>query len=204
MKPKPPSPWVLVGKLGRPVGLGGLIRVRPEAEIEEIIKGQVPLSLWRPPDPPQKSLRIRSVRQDAKGWVFGWEGFDSREDLSSLANSWVVARREDLPEPKDGFVYSFDLIGARVETKEGRDVGTVTDLFETAAHHVIQIETEAGKEFLVPLTQEVDADLGFATEPGESNRLLIHLPEGMEEATETPEKREKPSRKLEDKRKETC
>jgi 16S rRNA processing protein RimM len=132
------------------------------------------------------------------------EGFDNREDLSNLANCWVVARREELPEPKEGCVYSFDLIGARVETKEGRDLGTVTDLFETAAHHVIQVETNGGKEFLVPLTREVDADLRFASEPGQSNKLVIHLPEGMEEATETPEKRERPSRELEDKRRETC
>lgn len=185
--------------------MDGSIRVWPEAEIAEILDERVPIALWRPPRPPQEGLEVRQARETGKGWVVRFEGCSNREEAANLANCWMVARREDLPEPKDGCVYSFDLIGARLETKGGRLVGTVTDLFETAAHHVVQVETDKGKEFLVPLTEEVDADLRFAEEPDQTNRLLVHLPDGMEEATETPEKRRRgPSEESEGKKKETC
>ena len=187
MNINPPEPWVLIGRFGKPIGLDGSVRVWPEAELGEIFEKQVPLALWVPGTEPAEPLEPESVRADAKGWVAKWPGRNSRESVGALTNAWIVARRQDLPEPAPDHAYLSDLIGARVETKEEDEaVGVVTDVLESPASPVLVVGIEGGSEFLVPLSQEVDAQFIMGVEGGEPNRVRVNLPEGMREATMFP------------------
>jgi 16S rRNA processing protein RimM len=54
-----------------------------------------------------------------------------------------------------------DLIGMRVETAGGRQLGVVSDVFETPAHEILEVRAPDGASLLVPLVDElvtVDAD----------------------------------------------
>ena len=187
MKQDPPAPWVLVGKIGKPIGMDGSVRVCPEAELGEIFEKRVPLALWAPSQAPETPLESERFRQDGKGWVVKWRGWEERETVANLTNRWIVARRDDLPDPQEGHAYWCDLVGALVETKEGVCLGTVRDVFETPAQTVVEVASPSGGEFLVPLTEEVDADLRSPQKAGEPNRLVVSLPPGMQEATGTQE-----------------
>ena len=60
--------------------------------------------------------------------------------------------------------FSFDeLIGARLETADGRHVGTISDVIEAPAHELLEITRPAGGTLLLPLVDElitVDAEAG--------------------------------------------
>ena len=185
MTGNPPEPWVLIGKVGKPIGLNGSVRVWPEGDIGEIFEKQVPLAFWVPPGPPGPTPALVEVRADSKGWVVKWRGFESRELSATLTDRRLVARREDLPAAAEGCAYWADLVGARVETRQGRELGILTDLLEAPGHTVIRVESPDRGEFLIPLTEEVDGEFEPSTGPDHPGRLLVNLPEGMEEATGT-------------------
>lgn len=180
----PPDPWVIVGRIGRPVGLDGSVRVWAEADLPPILEEDVPLRAWNEREGPLVELRAVEARDDPRGWVVRWEGFETRESTVRLRNAWIVAKREDLPEPEDGSVYFGDLLGSQARSREGRRLGVVVDFVESAAHAVVEVRKEDGSGFLIPLTEEVDARLERAVEKGAESVLWVTLPEGLEEATE--------------------
>lgn len=190
----PPDPWVILGRIGKPVGLDGAVRVWPEADLGEIFENQVPLASWSYWNGKIQELRMEAAREDAHGWVVKWEGYDVRESTAALRNAWVVAKREELPEPGEGMVYSSDLLGSTVRTRDGRELGVVGELIDCFANAVIGVKTAEGKEFLVPLTPEVDAKFEKSGDPETPSLVWVNLPQGMEEATQTPLGEEKQHR----------
>jgi 16S rRNA processing protein RimM len=188
----PPDPWVIVGRIGRTVGLDGSVRVWQEADLAPIFDKGVSLSAWSPEKGFLESLEPLQAREDGHGWVVHWKGYDLRESSGPLRNAWIVVQREDLPDLEEGLVYHSDLLGARVRTRDGREVGVAAELVECLAHDVVAVHTPEGKEFLLPLSREVDADLIRGAEAGEPAILLVNLPEGIEEAAETPKGEPKP------------
>ncbi len=179
----PPDPWVIVGRIGRSVGLDGSVRVWAEADLAPILDAAVPLKAWSEREGPLVELHAREVRPDPRGWVVRWEGCDSRESTIRLRNTWIVTRREDLPEPEEGVVYLGDLLGCEVRNRAERNLGVVVDFVESAAHMVIEVRGEGGKGFLIPLTEEVNARLERASQE-EKAVLWVDIPEGLEAATE--------------------
>ena len=72
-------------------------------------------------------------------------------------------RRDALPKPAPGELYWSDLEGLRVRTVEGRELGTVSHLFETGANDVIVVKGD--RERLIPflrdsVVREVDLAAG--------------------------------------------
>ena len=183
MNLSPPDPWVILGRFGAPVGLDGKIRFRPEAEFLEILEAEVPLFLWSGRSEPEVRLFLVEARSERKSWLVAWEGIEDRESAGKLRNLWLTARRGDLPPPPENKVYWSDLLGARVETKEGSPLGKVEDVLEAPASTVLEVGLGDGMRFLLPLTPEVDAEFEAAVQDGQEGRLLVRLPEGLVEAT---------------------
>lgn len=183
MNGNPPDPWVLVGTFGKPVGLAGSVRVWSESELDTFFENQTPFFIWDGVGEPGEPVRIAELNRDGRSWVIRVKGRESRETVEKITNLFLVARREDLPEPSAETAYWSDLVGAEVVTRDGETVGRVRDLFEAPASTVLEIETPDRKAFLVPLTSEVDAEFQRGDSPGSANRITLHLPEGMREAT---------------------
>ena len=77
----------------------------------------------------------------------------TREAACELQGCELLAAGEAL-DAEPHYVVG-DLIGLRVETSGGRLLGSVTDVFETPAHEVLQVAAPDGGELLVPLVDEL-------------------------------------------------
>jgi 16S rRNA processing protein RimM len=77
--------------------------------------------------------------------------------------------------PPDTF-YRHDLIGCRVETKGGADVGVVSDVEGTMAGSRLVVDSAAG-EVLIPLVAEICTLVDPA-----GKRIVIDPPDGLIEA----------------------
>ncbi|KXK34766.1 ribosome maturation factor RimM [bacterium] len=187
MKINPPEPWVVVGRIGRAIGLDGSVRVWPESDLDVLLEQQVPLAFCSQRNSVPTDIVADSYWMDSQGLVVRWKGFPTRESTLALRNTIVVARRENLPELEEGTVYWADLEGALVRDRKGRDLGYVSGLIESAAHIVIEVRALEGKEILIPFTEEVDPNLEPPGRNGSGAVLWINLLEGLEEATETPD-----------------
>ena len=102
------------------------------------------------------------------------EGVTVREQAAELTNGELWTERETLPDPGPGTAYTFQLLGVRVETEEGRALGAIAEVISTGAHPVYVVR--GGRELLVPaapgVVKRVDLEAGL---------MVVALPAGLEE-----------------------
>jgi 16S rRNA processing protein RimM len=73
----------------------------------------------------------------------------------------ILIDKEALPGLEEGAYYWADLLGMKVETREGKRIGKVREIFSTRAHDVYVVEGKRG-EISLPAIGEVilSVDLG--------------------------------------------
>jgi 16S rRNA processing protein RimM len=163
--------WLEVGVVGKPHGVRGQVHVRMHnTETELIAPGRL-LATIR--ETGRKEWVVSDSRRTPKDWLVGFEGVDQREAAAALTNETLYVQRAQFPPAAEDEVYQCDLVGLRVETREGETVGRILGFFNNGAHEVCVVERE-GKELLLPFVTEVfvDADL-------EAERVILDLPEGF-------------------------
>ena len=85
---------------------------------------------------------------------------------------------ERLARAAAGTFYRHDLIGCRVETRDGRTVGVVSDVEGTMAGSRLVVDGASG-EVLIPLVAAICPDVDPA-----AKRIVIDPPEGLIEVNE--------------------
>ena len=162
---------LLFGVMGRPHGLKGETSLRPYGGTSDL--GAIP-SLLIERQGVRREWPVRAARRVAGGWLLRLEGVESRTDAEALTNAPVWISRRALPPLGPGEFYVEDLVGCRVETEEGKVLGTVHSLFWNGAQDVMTVVGEnpapvaaaAGDEghVLIPVVPEflrlVDAAAG--------------------------------------------
>lgn len=78
-------------------------------------------------------------------------GIDDRDAAAKLQGADIEILYSQLPESGDGSYYWADLIGLKVVTTQGLDLGSVDHLMETGANDVLVVRGE--KERLIPFLQ---------------------------------------------------
>lgn len=79
---------------------------------------------------------------------------NDRDQAKTFTNNLIAVRRKELPLlPKEEY-YWVDLIGLRVITLHGDDLGTVTQIMATGANDVLEVEGDTRKR-LIPYTKNV-------------------------------------------------
>jgi 16S rRNA processing protein RimM len=65
-------------------------------------------------------------------------------------------------------------VGCRLEGADGTVVGTVRGIWQTGAHDVLVVESDAGVERLVPAAEELLREVDL---PG--RRIVVEIPPGL-------------------------
>lgn len=119
----------------------------------------------------QEELHVVSARVQ-KGFLYlQFENKGSIDDVIPLKNKILKIYREDLVLPEGVHLLS-DIIGCRVVTEEGQDIGIVEDILERPAANVYVIRGE--REILVPSVPEFIKNVDLDTKT-----VTVHLIEGM-------------------------
>ena len=160
-----PADPVPIGVVVGTHGVRGTLRVRAFGPGRHLRKGMEPSigGIRR---------RISGVRETPKGFLVDVEDIGSREAARSLKGEELLIGRGELDPPEEGEYYVADLVGLTAFDDDGGVVGVVSDTFETAAHEVLIVRDDAGRELYVPFTLEHVPEL----DPG-SRRLVIRPPE---------------------------
>lgn len=108
-------------------------------------------------------------------WVFQFEEIKNKAEAQKLRNALIQVRREVLGFSEDDFFLS-DYIGLEAkDAKSMESLGEVTEIFETAAHPILVIDSEL-YEIMVPdlpnFVKKVDLEKG---------EIFLELLEGMKE-----------------------
>jgi 16S rRNA processing protein RimM len=170
-----PSRHLLLGKAVKVWGLNGQVKVRAYADSPELA-ASLGAVLLRGTDGNLTEYRIDAIRTDRTAWVVKLSGVDTPEEARRLVGRDVLIRRSAAPAPPEGSFYHADLVGLRVVTEEGRELGRVVEIWETGANDVYLVRGERG-EWLLPATREVVRGIDLAAEI-----MLVRPLEGMIES----------------------
>ena len=119
-------------------------------------------------------MQVRSVRMQKNMVVLGLVGIDDRNAAEKAKGSELFITEADLPELPEGEYYVRDLIGMEAVLEDGEHLGTVTNVIQNTAQDIFEVETDEGKQVLVPKVPAFVLDIDL-----ESNRVTLRLSEGM-------------------------
>ena len=165
----------LVGRIARPHGIRGQVIVNPETDFPED-RFQSGAELFIERGGLVEPLKVTTARFHRERPVIGIEGVGTVDEAAALAGRELRVPVDRLAAlPPDTF-YRHDLIGCRVETRDARMVGVVTDVEGSMTGSRLVVEGDGG-EVLIPLV----AAICTVVDPA-AKRILIDPPEGLIEA----------------------
>lgn len=167
--------WFTVGKITKPHGLQGEVRVLSLTDFpEERFAFGNTLYLDRGNGSDFLPLVIQSSRVNKKFQLLRFEGYHHINDVESLKGFVLKVPEEQLSELEEDEFYYHEIIGSRVFTDEGDDLGKVKEILSTGANDVWVVKDRSGKERLVPYIPDVVKEVD-----NENKKITIHVMEGL-------------------------
>ena len=154
--------FVTLGRISGVHGVQGWVRVHSDTSPRENIVDYSPWHLVR--EGRRELRKVKSGRRQGKAVVAKLEGCNDRDAAEELVGALISIPRSALPDTTvPGEYYWADLVGLRVETVDGVELGRIGQLFETGSNDVIVVQGD--KERLVPyiweqVVREVDLEAG--------------------------------------------
>jgi 16S rRNA processing protein RimM len=172
---KPPEPsYVTVGRVRRPHGIRGEVRVEILTDYPERVVQHDYLYLAHPQSPDDvERYTLESVRPHKGILLIKLVECDDRNAAETFRGMLVQIPLEDAVPLEEGEYYYFQLIGMDVETETGEWLGRVADVIETGAHDVYVVRGPRG-EVLLPGIEDVILELDI-----ETREMVVHLLPGM-------------------------
>jgi 16S rRNA processing protein RimM len=147
-----------VGKISGVFGVKGWVKVFSFTDPRENILTYSPWLLKKGDE--IKAVNVVDGQLQGKTIVAQLSGVNDRDQAAGLMGWDVFITQDQLPAVAKGEYYWSDLVGLKVETIEGVQLGVVDSLLETGANDVIIVQGE--RERAIPFLQGqtvIDVDL---------------------------------------------
>ena len=163
---------VLVGRIARPHGHRGQVIVNPSTDFpdERFAAGAI-LHTMRDGRP--GAVTVTAMRMQQGRPVLTLEGVDTMDQAETLAGVELRVPESALAALPEGTYYEHDLIGCRLVTTDGREVGTVRAV--EGGGGMIRLVAGSGRgEIHVPLVHEICVRIDVP-----QKQIVIDPPEGL-------------------------
>ena len=166
---------VVVGRVRRPTGIKGTVLVEVYSGIpNRFVVGDVVIANGI-------GYEVVDTGKSGGSAKLTFDGIDSIDKADILRDAELSVPAESLPENPPGIYYHYEIIGIRVVTVDGQELGALTEILETGSNDVFIIRPEntaqgekKSSEILVPVLDgvivKVDQEAGVMT---------IDLPDGI-------------------------
>jgi 16S rRNA processing protein RimM len=121
-----------------------------------------------------RPVRLTSVRFQHDRPVIGIEGIATMSEAETLAGLELRVPVDRLMPLPAGTYYHHDLVGCRVETVDGREIGVVGDVEATTGGGHLVVEGGERGEILIPIVAEICKSVDVA-----GKRIVIEAPNGL-------------------------
>ena len=119
-------------------------------------------------------LEVSGVKFFKNQVILKFKGIDNINDIEKYKGKDLLVNREDAVALEENKNYVADLIDLKVVTDEGQVLGVLTEVMETGANDVYVVETEDGKELLLPAIRDCILDVDLETEV-----MTVHILPGL-------------------------
>ena len=167
--------YFTVGKIVGTHGIKGELKIVSRTDFPDIrfAAGNV-LHIFHDSIPEPVPATVQSARIHKNTYLLKFAEFDNINDVERFRGGTLKVPEEDLVELPEGEYYYHEIIGCRVVTEDGQEIGTVSDILHTGANDVWTVKRMNGKDVLVPVIDDVVLDVNV------SERVItIRLLEGM-------------------------
>jgi 16S rRNA processing protein RimM len=166
-----PSPLILMGVIGKPHGVRGLVHVHSyTAEPESLASYPLRDDTGRHWTLAWRSEGVAELR-DASGRPLA-----SRTDAEKLVNTRLHVERSRLPSPDPDEFYLADLVGLDARSAEGGEaIGRVAAVHDYGAGPSLEIDRPGAASMLIPFTRAAVPDIDI-----QAGHLTISPPDEIE------------------------
>lgn len=166
-----PSDLVLLGRVTKPHGIRGEVKVYPYSGTPENFLQYTEILLAPHEGAEPVRCTVVRARGQKNSVLLQLENSSTRNDAEALVGFLVYVHRDELPEPGPNEFYLRDLKGRQMVTEEGRVIGTISDIVSTTGQDIARVH-DGEREYMIPLVPEFLLSL-------ENNRVLVSLPPGL-------------------------
>jgi 16S rRNA processing protein RimM len=144
---------IALGRLVATHGVRGELRLLPYAfPCPTLRKG---LTVWvQDKAGSRRSYGVTSVRPQAPGLLVKLQEVDSLAQAQALRESIVSVEETQLAPLHDDEFYYCQVIGLKVRTHTGKELGTIAQVFFSGGHDVWVVR-QGKEEYLTPVTEEI-------------------------------------------------
>ncbi len=161
------SKLIAIGRAVKPFGIKGEVKISPFTESFDAFKNSAVLVFGESP------FKVSRIRIHKRAVLASLEGVDTPEEAKQLSGRLVKTEAKNLPPKEEDEYYWFELIGMRVSTTDGEDLGEITHITPTGANDVLHV-TGARGEILLPMIDQVVVSVD-----AESNSMVVDPLEGL-------------------------
>lgn len=159
---------VIVARVTGPHGRDGGLNIRLLSDVPGRFDPGRVLLIDQRPHP------ILAARQTGSDNALIWlEGISTRRQATPLTGKYLAANPESEELLEEGEYFHYQLIGMRVRTEEGEDLGEIQEILETGSNDVYIVRGVEG-ELLIPATGQVVREVDIA-----AKAMLVRLPDGL-------------------------
>lgn len=143
---------IAVGRVVTTHGLRGELRVQLFNPDSTSIQAGGEITLRR--EHHESRHRVLSIRPHKRVLLVILEGCGSIEDAEALVGSEVRVSKNALPPAGPDEIYHFELIGMRVVTTGGEELGTVAEVMAPGSNDICVVRAGT-REYLIPMIADV-------------------------------------------------
>lgn len=164
--------FLRVGVITSPHGVRGEAKVFPTTDDPKRFEklGEV---IIRKNDTEIKT-KVDGVRYANHLIIVKFACFDAPEEVRGFLQADVMIDRKDAVPLEEGEYYIADLIGMKVISDEGKELGMLKDVLQTGANDVYIVNGENGKELLFPVIPDCIKKVDL-----ENNIVTVHIMNGL-------------------------
>ena len=169
-----PEGYLAVGHIVGVHGLRGELKVESHTDFPERFDVGNRLALGDS----LKMVEIEVSRIHKGNFLLKLAGIQERTQAEELRNLWLFIPEEDAADLETDTYWIHDIVGLTVESEDGVQLGTITDVLATGANDVYAVRPNGtinkGRELLIPAIDEVIMDVDIA-----ENRMIVRLQPGL-------------------------
>lgn len=119
-------------------------------------------------------IEIESVKFFKQLVIVKFKGIDDINDVEKHKGKDILINRENAVKLEKNEHFIYEIIGSKVVTDEGFDLGELTEVLTTGANDVYVITTKEKKEILLPSIEQCILDVNV-----ENKLITVHIMDGL-------------------------
>lgn len=164
-----------VGKLVNSHGIRGEVKIIPTTDFpEERFAQKSELVLQQPNSNNSVSVTVERSRLHKNMYIIKFVQFDNINEVEKYKGWMLKVSEEQLDELDEDEYYYHEIIGCKVVTDEGEELGIIDEILSPGANDVWVVKPAKGKSILIPVIDDV-----VLTVDVQEKIVTVHIMEGL-------------------------